>query len=439
MAPVFTPHWKKDSGPLSPTNWIFYAVSEIHGHYHPLSVWCEENPSELHAGRQDDSWRGRGLISSYLRTVSIFSNPNHRRAIQNELNMAKSFYQNPEHLLQPTFQLPHPSKSHPTSTQDDHWQAMPPSLAYFDQELPYGMVVIDITDQTRKMELEDDRQRVALSGSDYIIRFGYEEAENMQRFYVTCPELQLLEKVPVVDACVFNVIWPITPRTLHSVLPIYGPSATEVDGSIVHLVESALRRDEVDVSQFSPIRNLDHFQETLRSILPEMLRHSSASGVLGQLLGLAFDGCEHLDMVDFKSLSAEAVDAALSTKELSGVKEISLSAEMLNETGTSNSTPTDLADTAQCSNIENIYVMCEPELGRDRRLAKQRQSVDYLAKLLSKMEEISGSVFLSAMYSAAICKTLWFPEHYQPSYNRLTSFTAHSSIPRPGNIWLWAF
>ena len=278
MAAVFTPHWKKDSGPLSPTNWIFYAVSKIHGHYYPLSVWCEENPSELHAGRQDDSWRGRGLVSSCLRTVSIVSNPNNRRAIQNELNMAKSFYQNPEHLLQPTFRLPHPSKSHPTSTQDDHvslqesrddfeycpfpfistclllgassdlpsyrfnffaqWQAMPPSLAYFDQELPYGMIVIDITDQTRvgygivafaaydmlwlendpeldwdawgpnfgpqKMKLEDDRQRVALSGSDYIIKFGDEEAENMQRFYVTCPELKLLEKVPVVDACVFN-------------------------------------------------------------------------------------------------------------------------------------------------------------------------------------------------------------------------------------------
>ncbi|KFG85423.1 glycosyl transferase [Metarhizium anisopliae] len=120
MAAVFTPHWKKDSRPLSPTNWILYAVSKIHGHYYPLSVWCEENPSELHAGRQDDSGRGRGLVSSCLRTVSIFSNPNNRRAIQNELNMAKSFYQNPEHLVQPTFQLSHPSKSHPTSTQDDH-------------------------------------------------------------------------------------------------------------------------------------------------------------------------------------------------------------------------------------------------------------------------------------------------------------------------------
>lgn len=104
MAAVFTPHWKKDSRPLSPTNWILYAVSKLHGHYYPLSVWCEENPSELHAGRQDDSWRGRGLIASCLRTVSIFSNPNNRRAIQNELNMAKSFYQNPEHLLQLTFQ-----------------------------------------------------------------------------------------------------------------------------------------------------------------------------------------------------------------------------------------------------------------------------------------------------------------------------------------------
>lgn len=85
--------------PVEPDELIFYAVSELHGHYYPLSVWCEENPSALHAGRQDDSWRGRDLISSCLRTVSIFSNPNNRRAIQNELNMAKSFYQNPEHLL----------------------------------------------------------------------------------------------------------------------------------------------------------------------------------------------------------------------------------------------------------------------------------------------------------------------------------------------------
>lgn len=104
MAAVFTTHWKKDSRPLSPTNWILYAVSKLHGHYYPLSVWCEENPSELHAGRQDDSGRGRGLVSSCLRIVSIVSNPNNRRAIQNELNMAKSFSQNPEHLLQPTFQ-----------------------------------------------------------------------------------------------------------------------------------------------------------------------------------------------------------------------------------------------------------------------------------------------------------------------------------------------
>lgn len=54
------------------------------------------------------------------------------------------------------------------------------------------------------MELEEDRQRVALSGSDYITKFGYEKAENMERFYVTCPGLKLLEKVLVVDACVFN-------------------------------------------------------------------------------------------------------------------------------------------------------------------------------------------------------------------------------------------
>ncbi|KJK74079.1 hypothetical protein H634G_10618 [Metarhizium anisopliae BRIP 53293] len=265
---------------------------------------------------------------------------------------------------------------------------MPLSLAYFDQELAYGMVVIDITDQTKKMELEEDRQRVALSGSDYITKFGYEKAENMERFYVTCPGLKLLEKVLVVDACVFNV-------------------------------DAALRRAEVDVSQFSSIRNFDHFQEAPRSILLEMLRYSTAPGMLGHLLGLAFDGCEHLDMVDFKSLSAEAADAALETKELSGVKKISLSAEMLNTTGTSIDTPTNLADTlAQCSIIENIYVMCEPELGRDRRLAKQRQSIDFLVKLVSKMEEIPSSVFLSAMYRAAICKTLWLPEHYQPSYNR---------------------
>lgn len=202
-------------------------------------------------------------------------------------------------------------------------------------------------------------------------------------------------------------------------LPIYSPSVTEVDGSIVHLVDAALRRAEVDVSQFSSIRNFDHFQEAPRSILLEMLRYSTAPGMLGHLLGLAFDGCEHLDMVDFKSLSAEAADAALETKELSGVKKISLSAEMLNTTGTSIDTPTNLADTlAQCSIIENIYVMCEPELGRDRRLAKQRQSIDFLVKLVSKMEEIPSSVFLSAMYRAAICKTLWLPEHYQPSYNR---------------------
>lgn len=54
------------------------------------------------------------------------------------------------------------------------------------------------------MELEDDRQRVVLSGCDYITKFGYEKAENMERFCVTCPELKLLEKVPVVDARVFN-------------------------------------------------------------------------------------------------------------------------------------------------------------------------------------------------------------------------------------------
>lgn len=284
MAAVFTPHWEKDSGPLSPTNWIVYVVGKIHGHYYPLSVWCHENPDKLKAGRENDPWRGRGFIDSCLRTVSIFSNPNNQRAIQNELNKAKTLYQNPEDVLLPTFQLPIRLKGQLTSTQDGHvvrndqgslqesrdkfehcpfpfistclllgassylpshrydffenWQPMPLSLAYSDEQLPHGIVVIDITDQTQvgygiiafaayemvwieddpdldsdgwglefglqKMQLEDERHRVVLSASDYVSKFEYEQAENMERFYVTCPELKQLEKVRVIDACALN-------------------------------------------------------------------------------------------------------------------------------------------------------------------------------------------------------------------------------------------
>lgn len=119
------------------------------------------------------------------------------------------------------------------------------------------------------------------------------------------------------------MIWPVTPRTLPSVLPQYSPCRTEFDESIVDLVDAALTREEVDVSHFDSFRNLDHFQDTLRSVLPQMLRHFSASGAVDQLVRLAFDGCEHMDIVDFKGLSAGTVSEALETKELSGVKEIS--------------------------------------------------------------------------------------------------------------------
>lgn len=202
-------------------------------------------------------------------------------------------------------------------------------------------------------------------------------------------------------------------------LPQYSPSRTEFNESIVDLVDAALTREEVDVSHFDSFRNLDHFQDTLRSVLPQMLRHFSVSGVVDQLVRLAFDGCEHMDIVDFKGLSAGTVGEALETKELSGVKEISLSVDAIHTTGASNSTAIYLADAlAQCSNIKKIYVMYEPEVMRNYRPTRRRQSIEFLARLLNKSEDLSGTtIFLSDIYQAAICKTLWFSRDYQPPYN----------------------
>lgn len=55
---------------------------------------------------------------------------------------------------------------------------------------------------------------------------------------------------------------------------------------------------------------------------------------------------------------------------------------------------------------------------RNYQPIRRRQSIEFLARLLDKSEDLLGTtIFLSDIYQAAICKTLWFSRDYQPPYN----------------------
>lgn len=74
-------------------------------------------------------------------------------------------------------------------------------------------------------------------------------------------------------------------------------------------------------------RNMASIRRRLKEVLEDFLEPNSKPGAVGQLIGLAFEGYQHLDLTRFKNVSVEAIKAAFQSQELQHVKIISINPE----------------------------------------------------------------------------------------------------------------
>lgn len=123
-----------------------------------------------------------------------------------------------------------------------------------------------------------------------------------------------------------EVIWPFDSPNLSTAIPIpaYQPSRSLRDQAIAALIDSTLQTDSFQISAFDEARTIPHFQDLLQRLLRERSGRLGKSRSAGQLLGLAFEGKAHLDLVRLKRLFAEAIGSLLEIAELKNVRSISL-------------------------------------------------------------------------------------------------------------------
>lgn len=98
------------------------------------------------------------------------------------------------------------------------------------------------------------------------------------------------------------------------------------------------------------------FQDLLRRHLlqrPELLGQSHSAG---QLIGLAFEGQQHLDLAPIMGLSVNTVRAALEMKQLASVKSVTICSD------TMRNTPTQLIDEL-CRQDDNLNFYFLQEIG----------------------------------------------------------------------------
>jgi hypothetical protein len=206
-----------------------------------------------------------------------------------------------------------------------------------------------------------------------------------------------------------EVVWQSDSPNLSTAVPIpaYQPSRSLRDQALTALVDSTLETDSFQISVFDEAKTIPHFPVLLQQLLRERSERLGKSRSAGQLLGLAFEGKAHLDLVRFKGLSAEAIGASLEAAELKNVRSISLCIDTIR------STPTQIMDAlSRSSSLRDLYFHQSPTR------AKDEPSTELFLELSTRPQLLRGKVTITAAYSAALTKKSWLPPtvNYRPPF-----------------------
>ncbi|OTA65392.1 hypothetical protein K449DRAFT_421061 [Hypoxylon sp. EC38] len=413
--------------------WRHCVVAEIDGVLRPLAIgehnvrrrytwssWAHEQLLGTMRGECD-----RQAIISSSNVMTVLSDPANRLAIESELAMAVNYYRE-------TYNTPLPPPDYSrggatdverrrfpfietclalgTTIQIDHtihFTLVPPEIIYHENSLyGMGMVLFDITDldNLRYSFVKDPSYDEPYINKDkrpaylkiekpYILSVG-QFKENCSFDDELIEETQKLDRFSIIDRHEIDFIWPFKE------VP---PCSDTRSNSLCHqtirtLIKSTLDIESFDMSIFELPRLVPNFKKLLQECLLEysgFLNHTQSAG---QIIGLAFEGATHLNLVRYGKLPPNAIRFALQTEELSSVKSISIFSD-----ANYDSIIEIIDELSQVPSLRELCLLQSPMREDDKK------SLNFMRKVLSERPQFFKrvKVKLSSVFSTALNKTHW--------------------------------
>ncbi|GAW13681.1 hypothetical protein ANO14919_030700 [Xylariales sp. No.14919] len=189
--------------------------------------------------------------------------------------------------------------------------------------------------------------------------------------------------------------------TSFELLPLisnHSPPRPLRDQALMTLISSTRQIEQFDISIFERPRQIPGFQKLLYGAIHEHLGLLSRSRSAGQLIGLAFSGSQHLDLVRLREPSVRLIRAALDMEELKGITSISLCLDRVLSIS-------EIIDALESTpSLRDMYFFQTPTHGNDK------ESADLFVELCKRPHLFRrGRVFFSRAYSAALKQKFWLP------------------------------
>ncbi|KAK0701501.1 hypothetical protein B0T21DRAFT_342614 [Apiosordaria backusii] len=420
----FMNHWIQSTDLVAPDNsrWIMLAVARLDPNrqgprYYPLAA-CSIHSSSF------------AVLTACTNALRIFSDPLNHFAMRFELALACSFYSQPWLDSSGTWTdcLDFPfiatclavGTTRDEDSTDHNMPQLPLAAVYHSFkrdciDTGCGMVVIDITDPTNvrygiRYELFNnifsDRPTspTLLCAADYIRACRFLEGP-LKRPDGSDEALELTRRWEVIDVPTFTntptVGWPHN-SSRNPFPPVTHPPQSLRDQVFLTLVRGTAEMESLDISVFEHVRSIPNFHNDLRR---HLIKHSADMGVhqpTAQLIALALEGQEQLDLTPFQNLSADSISTILgSSSPDTTITSITLCVDTLK------SSPSEVLQVlARFPTVQDLYLF-------DRR---GQSSIKFFTEMLKTPSLIpKGHILVAGLLSAPLqWARVWHP--IPPSY-----------------------
>ncbi|KAI0142511.1 hypothetical protein F4776DRAFT_676376 [Hypoxylon sp. NC0597] len=340
--------------------WRYCVVTEIDGVLRPLAIvehnnwrpnWRPNWPFNYKFTGIDDisGVTDRQAITSSSSLTTVLLDPANRMGIESERATAVNYYREAYSTPMPPFPRGYLYKGvvrrFPfietclllgTTIETNNrlsFDLVSLDTIYHDGRNPgKGMVLFDITDlDNLRYGFVLNRRLSKLDNGDIEMEIIKVEEEHRilsaRRFQEIChleneliEETRKLERFPIIDGPKIDFVWPSEKA---QPCPYTRPNSL-CHQAVKTLIKSTLEIESFDMSIFDVPRLIPNFKNLLQECLleySEFLNHTESAG---QLIGLAFEGTTHLNLVRFGKIPVEAICFALQTDQLISAKSLSI-------------------------------------------------------------------------------------------------------------------
>jgi hypothetical protein len=253
--------------------------------------------------------------------------------------------------------------------------------------------------------MEGVRPRRAMSAAEYLTKLrSHRGSENFTSHSDSASEL--LAGTPLIEAAAMDLVWP-PEGTEDDIIPSLASLSVGANDrslpaqAVRSLIHSTLDIEDFDMFTFDQVRAIPGFQDLLRRYLEQHWARLGSSRSVGQLIGLAFAGQEHLGLEQLKSISVEAISAALVEPKIgkATVTSISLCIDSIQ------GTPTQLVDVlSRADTLRELYFLQSPTRESDTLSALLFEELAARPQILRR-----AKVMFAGAYSAALRGRFWLP------------------------------